>query len=61
MSNRYYVTAVRKSKGVYTDEGKYLDKTAAIVRLAELGEDPDCLIAEVNECRPDRGTSAPAA
>ena len=40
-------------KGLYTDEGKYLDETAAIVRLAELGEDPDCLIAEITE-RPDR-------
>lgn len=50
MSDRYYLTAVRKSKGVYTDEGKYLDLTAAIVSLAELGKDPDCLIAEVTEC-----------
>jgi hypothetical protein len=36
MSDRYFVTAVRKSNGVYTDEGKYLDEAAAIVRLAEL-------------------------
>jgi hypothetical protein len=42
-------TAVRKSKGLYTDEGRYLDEAAALVRLAELGEDPDCLIAEVTE------------
>jgi hypothetical protein len=49
MSERYYLTAVRKSKGLYTDEGKYLDLTAAIVSLAELGKDPDCLIAEVTE------------
>jgi hypothetical protein len=32
MSDRYFVTAVRKSIGVYTDEGKYLDEAAAIVR-----------------------------
>lgn len=50
MSDRYYLTAVRQSKGVYTNEGKYIDLTAAIVSLAELGEDPDCLIAEVTEC-----------
>lgn len=49
MSDRYFVTAVRKSNGVYTDEGKYLDEAAAIVRLAELGADPDCLIAEITE------------
>jgi hypothetical protein len=49
MSDRYFVTAVRKSKGVYTDEGRYPDETASLVRLAELGDDPDCLIAEVNE------------
>jgi hypothetical protein len=49
LTDRYFVTAVRKSKGVYTDEGRYPDETAAIVRLAELGEDPDCLIAEVTE------------
>ena len=49
MSDRYFVTAVRKSKGLYTDEGKYLDETVAIVWLAELGEDPDCLIAEITE------------
>jgi hypothetical protein len=49
MSDRYFVTAVRKSKGVYTDEGRYPDETAALVRLAELGEDSDCLIAEVTE------------
>ena len=49
MSERYFVTAVRKSKGLYTDEGKYLDEAVAIVRLAELGEDPDCLIAEITE------------
>ena len=49
MSDRYFVTAVRKSKGIYTDEGKYIDEAAAIVRLAELGEDPDCLIAEIAE------------
>lgn len=50
MRDRYYLTAVRKSKGVYTDEGKYLDLTASIVSLAELGKDRDCLIAEVTEC-----------
>ena len=50
MSDRYFVTAVRKSKGLFTDEGKYIDEAAAIVRLAELGENPDCLIAEVTEC-----------
>jgi hypothetical protein len=50
MTNRYYVTAVRKSKGVFTDEGRYPDEAAALVRLAELGDDPDCLIAEVTEC-----------
>jgi hypothetical protein len=49
MSDRYFVTAVRKSKGLFTDEGKYIDEAAAIVRLAELGEDPDCLIAEIAE------------
>ena len=49
MIDRYFLTAVRTSKGVYTDEGKYLDKVAAIVRLAELGEDPDCLVAEITE------------
>jgi hypothetical protein len=49
MSNRYYITAVRKSKGVYTQEGKYADEVAALVKLAELGDDPDCLIAEVTE------------
>jgi hypothetical protein len=49
MSNRYRVTAVRKSKGLYTDEGNYADEAAALVRLAELGDDPDCLIAEVTE------------
>jgi hypothetical protein len=47
MSDRYFVTAVRKSKGLFTDEGRYIDEAAAIVRLAELGEDPDCLIAEI--------------
>jgi hypothetical protein len=49
MTDRYHVTAVRKSKGIYTYEGKYPDEAAAIVKLAELGEDPDCLIAEVTE------------
>lgn len=49
MTHRYYVTAVCKSKGVFTDEGKYPDETAALVKLALLGEDRDCLIAEVNE------------
>jgi hypothetical protein len=49
MSDGYYVTAVRKSKGLHTDEGKYPDEPAAIVRLAELGDDQDCLIAEVTE------------
>jgi hypothetical protein len=49
LTDRYFVTAVRKSKGVYTDEGRYLDEAAALVRLAELGEDVDCLIAEVTE------------
>lgn len=34
MSNHYWVTAVRKSKGVFTDEGRYPDEAAAIVRLA---------------------------
>lgn len=50
MSNRYYVTAVRKSKGIDIDEGRYPEEAAALVRLAELGDDPDCLIAEVTEC-----------
>lgn len=50
MSNHYCLTAVRKSKGVHTDEGKFPDEVAALVRLAEVGEDPDCLIAEVTEC-----------
>ena len=50
MSNRYHLTAVRKSKGVFTDEGRYPDETAALVKLAELGDDLDCLIAEVTEC-----------
>ena len=49
MSDRYFVTSVRKSKGLYTDEGKYVDEAAAIVKLAELGEDPDCVIAEITE------------
>jgi hypothetical protein len=49
MTDRYHVTAVRKSKGVYTDEGRYPDKTVALVKLALLGEDPECLIAEVTE------------
>jgi hypothetical protein len=47
MSDRYYVTAVRKSKGLHTDEGKYPDEAAAIE--AELGDDQNCLIAEVTE------------
>jgi hypothetical protein len=51
VTDRYYVTGVRKSKGVNTHEGKYPDEAAALVRLAELGEDPDCLIAEVTESR----------
>ena len=50
MTDRYCVTAVRKSKGVFIDEGRYQDETAALVKLALLGEDPDCLIAEVTEC-----------
>jgi hypothetical protein len=49
MTDRYCVTAVRKSKGVFIDEGRYPDETAALVKLALLGEDPDCLIAEVTE------------
>ncbi len=49
MTDRYYVTAVRKSKGVHTDEGKYADEAAALIRLALLGEDQDCLIAEVTQ------------
>jgi hypothetical protein len=49
MSDRYFVTSVRKSKGLYTDEGKYVDEAAAIVKLAELGEDPDCVVAEITE------------
>ena len=50
MSNRYCVTAVRKSQGVHTDEGQYAEEATAIVKLALLGEDQDCLIAEVTQC-----------
>jgi hypothetical protein len=46
MSDRNFVTAVHKSEGVYSDEGKYLDEALLSLRLTELGEDPDCLIAE---------------
>ncbi|HYI94018.1 MAG TPA: hypothetical protein VEX68_10780 [Bryobacteraceae bacterium] len=49
MSNRYFVTAVRKSQGLHTDEGEYVDEATAIVKLALLGEDQDCLIAEVTQ------------
>jgi hypothetical protein len=49
MTDRYCVTAVRKSQGVFIDEGRYPDETAALVKLALLGEDQDCLIAEVTE------------
>src|SRR5688500_18205036 len=49
MTDRFYVTAVRTSKGVFIDEGRYPDETAALVKLALLGEDRDCLIAEVTE------------
>jgi hypothetical protein len=49
MTDRYHVTAVRKTKGLYTDEGRYPDETAALVKLALLGEDQDCLIAEITE------------
>ena len=58
MSNRYHVTAVRKSKGIHTDEGEYPDEAAAIVKLAELGEDPDCLIAEVAEWPDSSGSQS---
>jgi hypothetical protein len=50
IGNRYHVTAVRKSLGVHTDEGEYLDEATAIVKLALLGDDQDCLIAEVTQC-----------
>ena len=49
MTDRYYVTAVCKSQGVYMDEGHYPDETAALVKLALLGEEQDCLIAEVTQ------------
>jgi hypothetical protein len=49
MTDRYFVTAVRKNKGIYIDEGSYPDESAALVKLALLGEDQDCLLAEVTE------------
>jgi hypothetical protein len=55
MTDRYFVTSVRKSKGIYIDEGRYPDGTAALVKLALLGEDQDCLLAEVTDTSPQSG------
>jgi hypothetical protein len=49
MADRYDVYGVRKSEGAHTNEGAFSDETAALARLKALGEDPDCLLAEVEK------------
>lgn len=43
----YLVVSVRISRGVDVQEGRYYSEADAIAHMNRLGDDPDCLLAEV--------------
>jgi len=43
----YFVISVRMSRGIDVTEGKYDLEADAIAQMTHLGDDPDCLLAEV--------------
>ena len=43
----YLVVSVRISRGVDVQEGRYYGEADAIAHMDRLGDDPDCLLAEV--------------
>lgn len=43
----YFVISVRMSRGIDVTEGKYDLEADAIAHMDRLGDDPDCLLAEV--------------
>lgn len=47
MTEQYIVASIRKSGAASTGEGIYTTQILALSRLAELGADSDCLLAEV--------------
>lgn len=43
----YLVVSVRIRRGLNVQEGKYYSEAQAVAHMDRLGDDPDCLIAEV--------------